>query len=58
MKRVTEPLRQMGATIAGRGGGTLAPLALSGGRLKGISYNSPIASAQVKSALMVCRALR
>lgn len=52
MKRVTEPLRQMGATIAGRGGGTLAPLALSGGRLKGISYNSPIASAQVKSALM------
>lgn len=52
MKRVTEPLRLMGATIAGRGNGTLAPLALSGGRLNGINYASPIASAQVKSALM------
>lgn len=53
MKRVTEPLRRMGATIAGRGNGTLAPLAVSGGRLSGISFQSPIASAQVKSALML-----
>lgn len=53
MKRVTEPLRRMGATIAGRGNGTLAPLAISGGRLNGITFQSPIASAQVKSALML-----
>lgn len=52
MKRVTEPLRWMGAIIAGRANGTMAPLAVSGGRLNGISYDSPIASAQVKSALM------
>lgn len=53
MKRVSEPLRQMGACIAGRGGGTLAPLAITGTRLSGISYSSPISSAQVKSALML-----
>lgn len=53
MKRVVEPLAQMGAKIAGRGGGTLAPLAITGGPLSGVFYNSPIASAQVKSALML-----
>ncbi len=53
MKRISEPLRQMGACIAGRGGGTLAPLAITGTQLSGISYSSPIASAQVKSALML-----
>ncbi len=53
MKRVTEPLGRMGAKIAGRGNGTLAPLALSGTPLHGISYESAIASAQVKSALML-----
>lgn len=53
MKRVSEPLRQMGACIAGRSGGTLAPLAITGSPLRGISYSSPIASAQVKSALML-----
>lgn len=53
MKRVTEPLRLMGANIAGRSSGTKAPLAVSGGRLNGIVFNSPIASAQVKSALML-----
>ena len=53
MKRVVEPLAGMGARIAGRGDGTLAPLAISGGPLTGISYSSPIASAQVKSALML-----
>jgi len=52
MKRVVEPLARMGAQIAGRGGGTLAPLAITGGSLAGIDYRSPIASAQVKSALM------
>lgn len=53
MKRVSEPLRRMGARIAGRGGGTLAPLAVTGSPLTGIRYDSPIASAQVKSALML-----
>ncbi|ACD95864.1 3-phosphoshikimate 1-carboxyvinyltransferase [Trichlorobacter lovleyi] len=53
MKRVVEPLARMGARIAGRGGGTLAPLAITGGNLTGIDYQSPIASAQVKSALML-----
>ncbi len=53
MKRVTEPLAHMGARIAGRGNGTLAPLAISGSLLAGIPYLSPIASAQVKSALML-----
>lgn len=53
MKRVVEPLARMGARIAGRGGGTLAPLAITGGSLAGIDYQSPIASAQVKSALML-----
>lgn len=52
MKRVSDPLRQMGAQIAGRAGGTLAPLAITGRRLSGITYESKIASAQVKSALM------
>lgn len=53
MKRVTEPLSRMGALINGRGNGTLAPLAISGTQLQGIAYQSPIASAQVKSALML-----
>lgn len=53
MKRVTEPLTRMGAQIQGRGNGTLAPLAISGTQLQGIVYQSPIASAQVKSALML-----
>lgn len=53
MKRVVEPLARMGAKIAGRGGGTLAPLAITGASLSGIDYQSPIASAQVKSALML-----
>jgi len=53
MGRVVRPLRQMGATIAGRKGGELAPLAISGTRLHGIEFVSPIASAQVKSALLL-----
>lgn len=53
MKRVTEPLARMGAQIHGRGNGTLAPLAITGTQLSGIEYQSPIASAQVKSALML-----
>jgi 3-phosphoshikimate 1-carboxyvinyltransferase len=53
MRRVAEPLRLMGARIAGRAGGTLAPLAVEGGALRGIAYASPVASAQVKSALLL-----
>jgi 3-phosphoshikimate 1-carboxyvinyltransferase len=53
MKRVVGPLTTMGASIWGRGGGDLAPLAIRGGRLRGIDYTSPIASAQVKSALLL-----
>lgn len=53
MARVIEPLRQMGAQIWGREGDTLAPLAIRGGRLRGIHYRSPVASAQVKSALLL-----
>ena len=53
MKRVIEPLSQMGAKIFGREGGNKAPLAIAGSKLKGITYNSPIASAQVKSAILL-----
>lgn len=53
MKRVVEPLSRMGARISGRSGGTLAPLAINGGSLKGIDYRSPVSSAQIKSSLML-----
>ncbi len=53
MGRVVRPLRDMGATIAGRKGGELAPLALTGSRLSGITYQLPVASAQLKSALLL-----
>ena len=53
MGRVVKPLREMGATIAGRKGGELAPLAVAGSRLRGIAYTSPVASAQVKSSLLL-----
>jgi 3-phosphoshikimate 1-carboxyvinyltransferase len=53
MKRVVTPLAAMGARIWGRRGGELAPLAIQGARLTPISYVSPIASAQVKSAVLL-----
>ncbi len=53
MDRVAEPLRRMGAGISGRQGGRLAPLAIRGGELRGITYATPVASAQVKSALLL-----
>ena len=53
MKRVVGPLAKMGAKIDGRSGGEKAPLAITGTRLTGIEYDSPIASAQVKSALLL-----
>lgn len=51
MRRVTEPLRTMGARIAGPNGDGL-PLTIQGGPLRGLTYTSPVASAQVKSALL------
>ncbi|MFN3727110.1 MAG: 3-phosphoshikimate 1-carboxyvinyltransferase [Allosphingosinicella sp.] len=50
MRRVIEPLREMGARI--EGGDTL-PITVHGGRLRGIRYVSPVASAQVKSAILL-----
>ena len=53
MSRVVRPLQQMGANIWGRQGATLAPLAIQGQQLKPIHYHSPIASAQVKSCILL-----
>ncbi|MFC7442115.1 3-phosphoshikimate 1-carboxyvinyltransferase [Laceyella putida] len=53
MKRVVEPLRKMGARIDGRQDGRFTPLSVRGGRLQGLTYESPIASAQVKSCLLL-----
>lgn len=53
MARIVEPLRRMGATVLGRDGGRLPPLAIQGGALHGIDYTLPVASAQVKSALLL-----
>jgi 3-phosphoshikimate 1-carboxyvinyltransferase len=51
MRRVTEPLRAMGAKITEKGGDAL-PLTIRGGRLRGLTYTTPVASAQIKSALL------
>jgi 3-phosphoshikimate 1-carboxyvinyltransferase len=53
MGRVVEPLRRMGASVLARDGGRLPPLAIQGGGLRGIDYTLPVASAQVKSALLL-----
>lgn len=53
MDRVATPLRAMGARIDGRGERVLAPLAIRGGGLAGIDYTLPVASAQVKSAVLL-----
>jgi len=53
MARIVDPLRLMGARIQARGDGATAPLAFSGGSLRGIEYTLPVASAQVKSALLL-----
>lgn len=53
MARVVDPLRLMGATVLGRDGGRRPPLAIQGGCLEGIEYAMPVASAQVKSALLL-----
>ena len=53
MDRVAVPLRLMGATVLGRQGGKFPPLALVGSRLHGIDYAMPVASAQVKSCILL-----
>jgi len=53
MQRVIDPLGLMGAKITSKGGNGLAPLEISGGGLHGIHYRMPVASAQVKSAILL-----
>jgi 3-phosphoshikimate 1-carboxyvinyltransferase len=53
MDRVAEPLRRMGAHVDGRDGGRYPPLVVRGGALRGIEYDVPMASAQVKSAVLL-----
>ena len=53
MSRVVKPLQAMGASIWGRNNNSLAPLAVQGTQLKPIHYHSPIASAQVKSCVLL-----
>ena len=51
MRRVTEPLKEMGAQIQELGDGL--PLTIHGGKLRGLIHRSPVASAQVKSAILL-----
>ena len=53
MRRVGQPLSAMGAEVRGRDSGNLAPLAVQGRQLKGTVIGTPVASAQVKSALLL-----
>lgn len=53
MTRVVNPLREMGARIEGRRNGELTPLSITGSKMQGIRYELPVASAQVKSAILL-----
>ena len=53
MGRIIKPLSMMGAVIRGRENDTLAPLEFDGGNLSGIDYDLPVASAQLKSAILL-----
>ena len=53
MKRIVDPLRKMGAKISGQGAKHTAPLEIQGGPLTGIEYTLPVASAQLKSCLLL-----
>jgi 3-phosphoshikimate 1-carboxyvinyltransferase len=53
MARVVAPLRMMGANVWGRDNGRLPPLCIQGGPLEGMDYSMPVASAQVKSAILL-----
>jgi 3-phosphoshikimate 1-carboxyvinyltransferase len=53
MTRVTKPLTEMGAIIDGRENGEYTPLSIRGGDIHGIVYHPPVASAQVKSSILL-----
>ncbi len=53
MKRIMIPLRMMGSDITSELGNDCAPLIIKGQKLKGIHYHSPVASAQVKSCILL-----
>ena len=53
MMRVVSPLRLMGAQIHGRENGNFAPIEIKGGKLNPIHYELPVASAQIKSSIML-----
>ena len=53
MRRVTNPLKQMGATFIGRENAAYTPIAVQGTKLNPITYEMPVASAQVKSAILL-----
>ncbi|MCM1161852.1 MAG: 3-phosphoshikimate 1-carboxyvinyltransferase [Roseburia sp.] len=53
MKRIIDPLTQMGASIKSKNGNDCAPLSITGSPLKAIHYTSNVASAQVKSAILL-----
>jgi 3-phosphoshikimate 1-carboxyvinyltransferase len=53
MKRIVDPLRKMGAKIEGQGKNQTAPLDIQGAPLTGIDYTLPVASAQLKSCLLL-----
>ncbi len=53
MRRVVDPLTAMGATVLGRASGQYPPLAIQGCHLSGIAWTSSVASAQVKSAILL-----
>src|SRR2546430_3585549 len=53
MDRIVEPLSRMGARIVASGDGRFPPLRITGGSLRGITYTLPVASAQVKSAVLL-----
>lgn len=53
MGRIVQPLRGMGADIMGRQNGNYAPLGIRPARLRGVEYEMPVASAQVKSCLLL-----
>ena len=53
MSRIVTPLSEMGARILGRDGDSFAPLAILGGDLAGIAFDQPVASAQVKSSVLI-----
>ncbi|MBN1826065.1 MAG: 3-phosphoshikimate 1-carboxyvinyltransferase [Candidatus Eisenbacteria bacterium] len=53
MGRIVEPLRRMGALVEGREGGRFPPLFIRGGPLRGIDWRTEVASAQVKSSILL-----